>query len=74
MRKSLRTFRTGKERKSEAIPYNPSAETMQLILGIGSEEQDCACSSSHTTGRAVFRIRRLNAAALGHGGCKVGWN
>ena len=28
--------------------------------GIGGRWQDCACHPSHTTGRAVFRIRRLN--------------
>ena len=31
---------------------------------IGSGAGDCAPAPSHTTGRAVFRIRRLNAAAL----------
>src|SRR5438105_1003785 len=31
---------------------------------IGSSDGDCAPSPSHTTGRAVFRIRRLNAAAF----------
>ena len=31
---------------------------------IGSSAGDCAPAPSHTTGRAVFRIRRLNAAAL----------
>ena len=31
---------------------------------IGSRWRDCARHPSHTTGRAVFRIRRLNAAAL----------
>ena len=30
---------------------------------IGSSDGDCAPSPSHTTGRAVFRIRRLNPAA-----------
>lgn len=30
---------------------------------IGSGAGDCAPAPSHTTGRAVFRIRRLNAAA-----------
>ena len=33
------------------------------ISGIGSSDGDCAPSPSHTTGRAVFRIRRLNSAA-----------
>ena len=31
---------------------------------IGSRWRDCARHPSHTTGRAVFRLRRLNAAAL----------
>jgi hypothetical protein len=31
---------------------------------IGSGAGDCAPAPSHTTGRAGFRIRRLNAAAL----------
>ena len=31
---------------------------------IGSSDGDCAPSPSHTTVRTVFRIRRLNAAAL----------
>ncbi|HEY5981942.1 MAG TPA: hypothetical protein VIU38_00590, partial [Anaerolineales bacterium] len=30
---------------------------------IGSGAEDCASAPSHTTGRAVFRIQRLNAAA-----------
>jgi uncharacterized membrane protein YoaK (UPF0700 family) len=30
---------------------------------IGSSDGDCAPSPSHTTGRAVFRIRRLNPAS-----------
>ena len=30
---------------------------------IGSGAGDCAPAPSHTTGRAVFRIRRLNPAA-----------
>jgi hypothetical protein len=33
----------------------------------GSGDGDCAPPPSHTTGRAVFRIRRLNAAALSSG-------
>ena len=32
-------------------------------VGIGSSAGDCAPAPSHTTGRAVFRIRRLNSAA-----------
>jgi predicted nucleic acid-binding protein len=31
---------------------------------IGSSDGDCAPPPSHTTGHAVFRIRRLNPAAL----------
>ena len=31
---------------------------------IGLSDGDCAPSPSHTTGRAVFRIRRLNAAGF----------
>jgi hypothetical protein len=31
---------------------------------IGSGAEDCAATPSHTTGRAVFRIRRLNAATV----------
>jgi hypothetical protein len=31
-------------------------------IHIGSSDGDCAPSPSHTTGHAVFRIRRLNAA------------
>ena len=38
---------------------------------IGSGRQDCACRPSHTTGRAVFRIQRLNTAAFLQGGRKV---
>ena len=38
---------------------------------IGSGAEDCASAPSHTTVRAVFRIRRLNAAAWLHGGRKV---
>jgi len=34
---------------------------------IGSSDGDYAPSPSHTTGRAVFRIRRLNPAALRRG-------
>src|SRR5512135_1306544 len=34
------------------------------LRSIGSGAGDCAPAPSHTTGRAVFRIRRLNAAAL----------
>ena len=30
---------------------------------IGSPWRDCARQGSHTTGRAVFRIRRLNSTA-----------
>src|ERR1035441_1673002 len=33
-------------------------------LSIGSSDGDCAPPPSHTTGHAVFRIRRLNPAAL----------
>jgi len=40
-------------------------------LGIGWSDGDCAPSPSHTTGRAVFRIRRLNPAASGRG--KTRW-
>ncbi|MBM3823883.1 MAG: hypothetical protein FJ404_13530 [Verrucomicrobia bacterium] len=36
----------------------------RLSVLIGSGAGDCAPAPSHTTGRAVFRIRRLNAAAL----------
>ena len=39
---------------------------------IGSGDRDCARPPSHTTGRAVFRIRRLNPAALG--GRKIRWH
>src|SRR5450631_290952 len=35
-----------------------------LFCLIGSSDRDFARSPSHTTGRAVFRIRRLNSAAL----------
>jgi hypothetical protein len=31
---------------------------------IGSSDGDCVPSPSHTTGHAVFRIRRLNPAAF----------
>jgi hypothetical protein len=37
---------------------------LMVIPKIGSGAGDCAPAPSHTTGRAVFRIRRLNAAAL----------
>ena len=37
---------------------------------IGSGAEDCASAPSHTTGRAVFRIRRLNAAAQLHGAAR----
>ena len=39
---------------------------------IGSSDGDCAPSPSHTTGRAVFRIRRLNPAASLRR--KIGWH
>src|SRR5208283_789030 len=38
---------------------------------IGSGAGDCAPAPSHTTGRAVFRIRRLNSAAHRR---KIGWH
>lgn len=38
---------------------------------IGSSGRDCARPPSHTTGRAVFRIRRLNSAAEGR---KIRWH
>jgi len=41
---------------------------------IGWSAGDFAPTPSHTTGRAVFRIRRLNAAVLLHGDRKIGWN
>jgi len=31
---------------------------------IGSSDRDCARSPSHTTGHAVFRIRRLEPAII----------
>jgi hypothetical protein len=34
------------------------------VAQIGWSAGDCAPAPSHTTGRAVFRIRRLNPAAL----------
>ncbi len=37
---------------------------MPVCLSIRWSDRDCARSPSHTTGRAVFRIRRLNPAAL----------
>ena len=37
------------------------------VARIGSGDGDCAPPPSHTTGHAVFRIRRLNPAALTHG-------
>jgi hypothetical protein len=47
------------------VPCVPSRLTLRVHLSlIGSGAEDCASAPSHTTGRAVFRIRRLNAAVL----------
>ena len=61
---SLRSF--------AAIPISVDVEQAADLAGqaegpeplIGSGAEDCASAPSHTTGRAVFRIRRLNAAGL----------
>jgi hypothetical protein len=47
------------------------AISSNAFLQIGSGAEDCASTPSHTTGRAVFRIQRLNAAAFSQGRRKV---
>ena len=47
--------------RSNYWPYPDGIEGHFQKIGSGAE--DCASAPSHTTGRAVFRIRRLNAAA-----------
>ncbi len=42
---------------------NPSAVADAGMRAIGSGTGDCAPAPSHTTGRTVFRIRRLDPAA-----------
>jgi hypothetical protein len=50
------------------FPEDSHLRATLLLLGrgawIGSSDGDCAPSPSHTTGHAVFRIRRLNPAAF----------
>ncbi|HEY5914694.1 MAG TPA: hypothetical protein VJA21_29235, partial [Verrucomicrobiae bacterium] len=49
---------------SPQSPLPQVSHEYRLSLGsIGSGAEDCASAPSHTTGRAVFRIQRLNAAA-----------
>jgi hypothetical protein len=52
---------------SSAISRSVAMSPLSLarwMAPTGSGAGDCAPAPSHTTGRAVFRIRRLNAAAL----------
>ncbi len=58
---------------TEAHPFNATwfsqirsfcKRKVGRTAGIGSSAGDCAPAPSHTTGYAVFRIRRLNPAAL----------
>ena len=48
----------------EFLPRKNTARRSRNGGTIGSGAGDCAPAPSHTTGHAVFRIRRLNAAAL----------
>jgi hypothetical protein len=56
------------KRRMSAISSSPQTDPLlgciPESLVIGSGAGDCAPAPSHTTGRAVFRIRRLNAAAF----------
>lgn len=52
------------------VGHGPAGQDGAKLL-IGSGAGDCAPAPSHTTGRAVFRIQRLNAATLGQTGGKV---
>ncbi len=50
---------------------SPWGSSLGRLPRIGSSDGDCAPPPSHTTGRAVFRIRRLNPAASSRG--KIRW-
>ena len=41
----------------------PARELSLAFLTIGSGDGDCVPAPSHTTGRTLFRIRRLDPAA-----------
>src|ERR1039457_6696526 len=72
-------FRKGTPATSPTLPLGLSRTLVNIIprtgrsphlfvvgwaILIGSSDGDCAPPPSHTTGHAVFRIRRLNPAAL----------
>ena len=51
-----------KQNRPKGYPLNSGMPLRRSL--IGSSDGDCAPSPSHTTVRTVFRIRRLNPAAV----------
>jgi radical SAM protein len=56
------------EATGNPLASDPLCTHEPRTLAIGWSAGDCAPAPSHTTGRAVFRIRRLNSAAVR---CKI---